>query len=201
MKFKVIASDSFFSVKEKKVSRSGAKDLYTYEVRLLRDKMSVPRRYSGAILYRTPEGLSLPVTLYADGSLPLRQAIADTQRFIPAVQLPGKEKEFVFEVDIKTPGIYFVALTGSLATPGVGKVNFVCHGQNSLCELSRIGDANWMLLKSFKYHRLIPVTLAAGKTRLSFTPLNGAKIQEVIVTREPWVIMRNRALRVKGAAR
>jgi hypothetical protein len=55
-----------------------------------------------------------------------------------------------------------------------------------------------MLMKSEKLHRLVPVDLPAGKARFSFKSLNGVAVQKIIVTQEPWVLLRNRDRFIKG---
>ena len=198
-KYKVIASDSFFTVKEKKSETKGALVSRTYEVRLLSEKMGVPRRYSGAILFRTGKGLALPVTLFADAREPLSKILAETKRFIPGKKVSVKGKEVVFEVAITKPGIYFLAVQGQLATASPnGKVDFTVNGQKVTHELIPFDPSGWMLVKSEKLHRLVPVDLPVGKVRFTFKSLNDVTAEKIVVTQEPWVLLRNRERSVKG---
>lgn len=192
-KFTVFKTDEFYTVKETARKSANGRTLYTYTVALDKSKMSVPRRYQGAILFRSLKGLSLPVTLYADGRLPLREAIADTKRFIPAKLVNKSKSDFVYEAEIKTPGTYFMALTVTHAPEtSKGYGDFTINGQTVKSEFEDIGDADWVLLKTFKLHRLIPVELQAGKVRFTLKSTNGVVFKEAVLTREPWVIMRNR---------
>ena len=198
MKFKAIASDSFFAVTQKSCKASGKNKEYIYTVKLLPEKMKTPRRYSGAILFRNEAGLALPVTLFADGRIPLEKAISDPLRFIRARKISAKMPKYVFEVSVPAPGTYFMMVRGQYA-PNLssGKVNLTCDGQSFKRELPK-ASAEWMLLKSFKFRRLVPFELPAGKKKFEFESLNGVTIREVVLTREPWVLLRNREYAVKG---
>jgi hypothetical protein len=161
--------------------------------------MGVPRRYCGAILFRTGKGLALPVTLFADAREPLTKILTETKRFIPGKKVAAKGKEVVFEVTISKPGIYFLAVQGQLAsTASTGKVEFTLDGQSVGHELINFDQSGWMLLKSDKLHRLVPVDLPAGRVRFTFKSLNDVSVQKIIVTQEPWVLLRNRARSLKG---
>ena len=198
MKFKAVASDSFFALSQKSCKSSGKNKEYIYTVKLLPEKMKTPRRYSGAILFRNEAGLALPVTLFADGRIPLEKAISDPARFIRARKISSKAPKVVFEVSVPAPGTYFMMVRGQYA-PNLssGKVNLTCDGQSYQRELPKASE-EWMLLKSFKLRRLVPFELPAGKKKFEFESLNGVTIREVVLTREPWVLLRNRAYTVKG---
>ena len=60
-------------------------------------------------------------------------------------------------------------------------------------EVVPVDDSGWMMLRSAKFRRLVPFEFTAGKVRVEFNSLNGVTIDEVILTREPWVARRNRS--------
>jgi hypothetical protein len=64
--------------------------------------------------------------------------------------------------------------------------------------LINFDQSGWMLLKSDKLHRLVPVDLPAGRVRFTFKSLNDVSVQKIIVMQEPWVLLRNRARSLKG---
>ena len=78
-----------------------------------------------------------------------------------------------------------------------GKINVTINGQSEKRELTKIGSSEWMLLKSFKLHRLVPIVSEGKKITAAFESLNGVTIQEVVLTKEPWVFLRNREYPVK----
>ena len=78
-----------------------------------------------------------------------------------------------------------------------GKIDFTLNGQQEKRELVKAGSADWMLLKSFKLHRLVPIVSEGEKLTAVFDSLNGVTVEEVILTKEPWVLLRNREYPVK----
>ena len=198
---KLFTNDDFFTVKLTSETLSGKYrnhgtlfKKYTYTVTLNSEKMKTPRRYSGALLFRTAEGLSLPVTLFADRRIPLARAIADTKRFIPMKKLSAKAPCYIFESDIQTQGTYFLLAKGKLSPQFFsGKVDFTFKGNTVKREVVPVDDSGWMMLRSAKFRRLVPFEFTAGKVRVEFNSLNGVTIDEVILTREPWVARRNRS--------
>ncbi len=200
-KIKLFANDDFFTVKLTSESQPGKYrnhgilfKKYTYTVTLQEEKMQAPRRYSGAILFRTAEGLSLPVTLFADRRVPLDQVLSDTKRFIPMKKVAVQAPRYIFESELQPRGTYFLMAKGKLSPQFTsGKVDFTFRGNTGKLEVVPVDDSGWMMLRSFKFRRLVPFEAAPGKVRVEFTSLNGVTIDEVLLTREPWAARRNRS--------
>ncbi len=198
---KLFTNDDFFTVKlssESEPYQSGHNGSlfkkYTYTVSLRKEKMKAPRRYSGAILFRTAEGLSLPVTLFADRRIPLEKVLSDTKRFIRMKKLSAQAPNYVFESTALFQGTYFLLVKGKLPPDlASGKVDFTFKGDTVKLEVVPFDSSNWMMLRSFKFRRLVPFDPVPGKIRVEFKSLNGVTIDEVILTGEPWAALRNRS--------
>lgn len=106
--FEVYCNDDFFDVEPKSgVFKSG--DRLTFTVTLKPDKMPLPRRYNGVILLRVPEGLSLPVSIYADYRHDKkRQKEALKSSIVIPVKIDHKNPVTEVEVNIPEDGVYFL---------------------------------------------------------------------------------------------
>ncbi len=105
--FVVWQNDDFFSVEPTAGTILSGQSL-TFTVALRPEKMATARRYNGAFLIRTPEGLSLPITVYADRNGDWEKILADStnvhlgQRTIESAPAALN----VFDFNLPEEGIY-----------------------------------------------------------------------------------------------
>ena len=192
-RFRIFCSDSFFTVTP--AAGTFAPDgKLTFTVKLAPAAMKEPKRYTGVILVRSSEGLSYPVTLFADRRVTPEQAIADPVRFVRAKRLSASGRDQSYEVTVKEPGPRFMLVKGGIPKGmGKGKVEFVFDGKKSSDLLVPIPYSGGMMtLRGAEFNRLRPVYLKAGRNTFEFRNLKDVSVDGVILTREPETLVRNR---------
>lgn len=106
--FQAHCNDDFFSVEPATgVFRSGK--AITFKVTLHPDRMPHPRRYNGVILLRNDQGLSLPVTVYADyrGDQKRRREALKSAMIMP-VNINQANRKAELEINVPEDGTYFL---------------------------------------------------------------------------------------------
>ena len=196
-RFKIFRSDRFFTVTPAQGTFVPGEKL-TFTVRLDPSAMKEPKRYTGVILVRSGEGFSYPVTLFADRRIPPRQAIADPVRFVRARRLSAKGNDSVYEVTVPEAAApsapWFLLVRGKIAhskTKAGLRFEFGdLKGDDQLVAIAWSGGM--MSLRGAEFNRLRPIYLKAGRNTFAFRDLRGVTVDEVILTREPQTLMRNR---------
>ena len=165
-----------------------------FTVRLDPSAMKEPKRYSGVILVRSAEGLSYPVTLFADRRVSPQEAMADPARFVRAKRTSAAGKSQCYEVTVSEAGPWFMLVKGRIAKGmGKGKVEFVFDGKKSSDLLVLIPYTGGMMtLRGAEFGRLRPVNLKAGRNTFEFRNLKDVSVEGAILTREPETLVRNR---------
>ena len=192
-RFKVFCSDRFFTVTPAGGTFVPGKKL-NFTVRLDPSAMKEPKRYSGVILVRSAEGLSYPVTLFADRRVSPQEAMADPARFVRAKRTSAAGKSQCYEVTVSEAGPWFMLVKGRIAKGmGKGKVEFVFDGKKSSDLLVLIPYTGGMMtLRGAEFGRLRPVNLKAGRNTFEFRNLKDVSVEGAILTREPETLVRNR---------
>ena len=147
----------------------------------------------GAILVRSAEGLSYPVTLFADRRIPPQEAIADPVRFVRAKRISVAGNDQSYEVTVNEAGPWFLLARGKVPPLKKGKVTFEfggLKGNDLLVPLKWSGGM--MMLRGAEFNRLRPVNLKQGRNTFTFRNLKDVTVDEVILTREPETLVRNR---------
>ena len=156
--------------------------------------MKEPKRYSGAILVRSADGLSFPVTLFADRRVSPEKAIADPVRFVRARRISAKGDTQTYEVTVNEAAPWFLMARGKVIPPKTkGKLTFEfgsLKGNDLLVPMKWSG--NMMTLRGAEFSRLRPVYLKKGRNTFTFRDLKDVTVDEVILTREPETLVRNR---------
>ena len=136
------------------------------------------------------------MTLFADRRIPPRVAIAAPVRFVRAKRLSVKGVEQTYEVlQTGTPSTpWFLMARGKIVPPKTkAKLVFKFDGLKGDDQLVPIAWSGcMMLLRRAEFNRLRPVFLKAGRNTFSSQNLHEPIVDEVIITREPQPLMRNR---------
>ena len=165
----------------------------SFTVKLDPAAMKEPKRYSGVILVRGAEGFSYPVTLFADRRVSPEEAIADPVRFVRAKRISAAGKDQRYEVTVNGAGPWFLMARGKVTPLKKGKVTFEfgdLKGNDLLVPLKWSGGM--MTLRGAEFNRLRPVYLKRGRNTFAFRDLKDVTVDEVILTREPETLVRNR---------
>ena len=146
------------------------------------------------ILVRGTEGFSYPVTLFADRRIPPQKAIADPVRFVRAKRISAKGDAQTYEVTVSEEAPWFLMARGKVLSPKTkGKLTFEfgdLKGDDLLVPLKWSGGM--MTLRGAEFNRLRPVYLKKGRNTFTFRNLKDVTVDEVILTREPETLVRNR---------
>ena len=192
-RFRIFCSDGFFTVTPAAGTFVPGKKL-NFTVELDPSAMKEPKRYSGVILVRSAEGFSYPVTLFADRRIPPQEAIADPVRFVRAKRISAKGGTQTYEVTVSEEAPWFLMARGKVLSPKTkGKLTFEfgdLKGDDLLVPLKWSGGM--MTLRGAEFSRLRPVYLKKGRNTFTFRNLKDVAVDEVILTREPETLVRNR---------
>lgn len=198
-KFKIFRNDSFFTV----TPESGAftpGEAISFTVRLAPDAMPEERRCSGAFLIRMEDGLSLPVTVYADNRKPLAKLLSDTKRFVPGNRIRADRGagEYAFEFDLPEKGVYFIYLKGNFTEADKNLKVMVTIGGKTVEKLlsAHYLPEEYRALSDFSARKKVQIQdfeLPAGKGTIKLKlPGDKTELTGIILTREPCVLARNR---------
>ena len=200
--FTVFTSDSFVTVTPAAGSFEPGKQL-TFTVKLIPEAMKEPKRYTAAILVRSTEGFSYPLTIFADRRVSPQEAIADPVRFVRATRLSDDGTNQTYEVTVPQAGTqsspWFMLVKGKVTKERAkGKVDFVFDEKQSFDLLVPASNSGGMMsLRGSEFNRLRPLYLKEGKNTFEFKNLKDVTVEGVILTKEPETLMRNREYTVR----
>ncbi len=196
--FKIRCNDNFFAVTPAQGKFVPGKAV-TFTIKLNEKAMQIPRRYAGAFLVRTADGLSLPITLFVDRTIDSELIMAQKDKFFKADAVKNADGKTAFTFDVPADGTYFMVVRGT-APAGIATGRTMLNFNGSVVKQSVPpiwGTKNLRLIKCDKFRRLEAYKLKKGKISAEFGNVNGVVITEAYLTQVPWELLRNRSRQYK----
>ena len=213
--FSIWQNDDFFAITPATGEFVSGQSL-TFTVTLRPENMAAERRYNGAFLIRTPDGLSLPVTVYADRNGELANVLADQDNVHPGRRITAEIAPTlnVFDFNLPHSGIYYALIKYRSAQPTLGVKLAISVNDQPLEAKTKYNYDSWLILSSkdmgsaYFQGLVLPagsnrITFDLAKTEIAvskdsskyplpvFTPAQDFEFTQVLLLQDPTPVMRH----------